>query len=92
MQPFSTLTGTVKPPDTRGLTQEHVGKHLRVELNGGERMEVLLHELTVCDRPEPCCGITYVLISTNRRDGEKEIGNAYWTGFGEIKDFAELGD
>jgi hypothetical protein len=80
------------PVDTRGLTQQHVGKRLHVELTGGEVLEIRLHELTACAEPEPCCGITYVLISTNRRDGEKEIGNAYWTGFGEIKDFAELGD
>jgi hypothetical protein len=80
------------PVDTRGLTQEHLGKRLRAELNGGEVLELRLHELTVCARPEPCCGITYVLISTNRSDGAKEPSKAYWTGFEEIKKFEVLGD
>jgi hypothetical protein len=80
------------PVDTRGLTQKHVGKRLHVELTGGESLEIRLHELTVCERPEPCCGITYVLISTNRCDGAKEKGAAYWTGFSEIENFEVLGD
>jgi hypothetical protein len=78
--------------DTRGLHQEHVGKRLRVQLTDGEIQEILLHELTVCAKPEPCCGITYILISTNRSVGAKEKGAAYWTGFNEIKDFQVLGD
>ena len=80
------------PVDTRGLNQGHVGKRLRVHLTDGEIQEVLLHELTVCAKPEPCCGITYILVSTNRSEGAKEKGAAYWTGFNEIKDFQVLGD
>jgi len=58
--------GLPMPVDTRGLNQGHVGKRMRVELADGELLEIRLHELTVCAKPEPCCGITYVLISTNR--------------------------
>jgi hypothetical protein len=78
--------------DTRGLNPAHIGKRLQVELTRGEVMEIRLHELTVCAKPEPCCGITYVLLSTNRSDEAREKGSAYWTGFGEIKDFQVLGD
>jgi hypothetical protein len=46
------------PVDTRGLTQQPVGKRLRVELAGGEVLEIQLQELTVGPEPEPCCGIT----------------------------------
>jgi hypothetical protein len=80
------------PVDTRGLSQEHVGKRMHVELANGESLEILLHELTVCATLEPCCGITYVLISTNRSDGKRENGSAYWTAFGEIEKFQVLGD
>jgi len=80
------------PVDTRGLRQEHVGKRLRVELADGEIDEVNLLELTVCPEPEPCCGITYILISTNRSDGKRDKGAAYWTAFGEIEKFQVLGD
>jgi hypothetical protein len=78
--------------NTRGLNQEHVGKRMRVELAGGEALEICLHELTVCAEPEPCCGVTYVLLSTNRAGGKKDIGSAYWTAFGEIEKFEVLGD
>jgi hypothetical protein len=78
--------------DTRGLNQGHVGKRMRVELADGESLEIRLHELTVCAKPEPCCGITYVLISTNRCDGKRDQGAAYWTAFGEIEKFQVLGD
>ena len=78
--------------DTRGLNQRHVGKRMRVELADGELLEIRLYELTVCAKPEPCCGITYILISTNRGAGAKEKGAAYWTGFGEIQKFEVLGD
>ena len=78
--------------DTRGLHQEHVGKRMCVELAGGESLEILLHELTVCERLEPCYGITYTLISTNRPDGKRNKGAAYWTAFGEIEKFEVLGD
>ena len=80
------------PVDTRGLNQGHVSKRMRVELAGGESLEIRLHELTVCAEPEPCCGITYVLISTNRSDGKRDKGAAYWAAFGEIEKFEVLGD
>jgi len=80
------------PVDTRGLNLDHVGKRMRVELADGEWLEIRLHELTVCARPEPCCGITYILISTNRSDGKRDKGAAYWTPFGEIERFQVLGD
>jgi hypothetical protein len=80
------------PVDTRGLQQEHVGKRMRVALADGELLEIRLHELTVCAKLEPCCGITYILISSNRSDGKRENGAAYWTAFGEIEKFQVLGD
>ena len=80
------------PIDTRGLREEHVGKQLRVELTGGEVDEIRLLELTTCEPPEPCCGITYTLLSINRRDASKEQGGTYWTAFGEIENFEVLGD
>ena len=80
------------PVDTRGLTQDHLGKRIRVELADGESLEIRLHELTVCAKPEPCCGITYILLSSNRSDGKRESGAAYWTPFREIEKFKVLGD
>ena len=80
------------PVDTHGLNSSHIGKRLQVSLARGESMEILLHELTVCKEPEPCCGITYILLSTNRPESGKENGSAYWTGFKEIRDFQVLGD
>jgi hypothetical protein len=79
------------PVDTRGLRQEHIGKRLRVELAGGEINEVDLLELTICDPPEPCCGITYRLLASNRGDGPKENGEVYWTAFADIETFQSLG-
>jgi hypothetical protein len=79
------------PVDTHGLHQEHVGKRMRLELSGGEIAEINLLELTICPEPEPCCGITYRLHSTNRH-GTKESGEVYWTPFREIKNFQVLGD
>ena len=84
--------GLPMPVDTRGFNQEHLGKRMRVELADGELLEIRLHELTVCAKPELCCGITYVLISTNRSDGTRDQGAAYWTAFGEIEKFQVLGD
>ena len=78
--------------DTKGLRQEHVGKRLRVELTSGEVDEIKLLELTICNPPEPCCGITYTLLSTNRSHASKEQGGTYWTAFREIKNFRVLGD
>jgi hypothetical protein len=80
------------PVDTRGLNPGHVGKRMRVELADGESLEVRLHELTVCAEPEPCCGITYVLLSSSHSGGKRDIGSAYWTAFGEIEKFEVLGD
>jgi hypothetical protein len=80
------------PVDTRGLNQGHVGKRMQVELANGEVLEIRLHDLTVCAMPEPCCGLTYVLISANCSDGNREEGAAYWTAFGDIKKFQVLGD
>jgi hypothetical protein len=78
--------------DTRGLHQGHVGKRMCVELADGESLEILLHELTVCAMLEPCGGITYTLISTNRSGGTRDKRAAYWTAFGEIEKFQVLGD
>jgi hypothetical protein len=80
------------PVDTRGLNQTHVGKRMQVALADGELLEIRLHELTVCAKPEPCCGITYILISTNRSGGKREQGAAYWNVFAEIEKFQVLGD
>jgi hypothetical protein len=92
MQPSHNHVGMDIPVDTRGLNHGHVGKRIRVELADGEMLAIRLHELTVCAKPEPCCGITYVLISTNRSDGKRDKGAAYWTAFGEIEKFQVLGD
>jgi hypothetical protein len=80
------------PVDSRGLNSSHIGKRLQVSLARGESMEIRLHELTVCAEPEPCCGITYILLSPNRPEDGRETGSAYWTGFEEIRDFQVLGD
>jgi len=78
--------------DTRGFNQGHLGKRMCVELADGEALEILLHELTVCASLEPCCGITYTVISTNRPDGKRNKGAVYWTAFGEIEKFEVSGD
>lgn len=78
--------------DTRGIRPEHVGKHLHVKLATGEALDIALLELTVCETPEPCCGITYDLISTNSPAGLKQPGGTYWTGFSEITNFEVRGD
>jgi hypothetical protein len=80
------------PINTRGLRQEHVGKHLRLELAGGEVDEIKLLDVTVCEPPEPCCAIIYTMLSTNRPDGSKEQGGTYSTAFGQIENFREIGD
>jgi hypothetical protein len=92
MEPFNTHTGMNMPVDTHGLNEGHVGKRMRVELADGESLDIRLHELTVCEKLEPCCGITYVLISANRSDGNRDKGAGYWTAFGEIEKFEVLGD
>ena len=78
--------------DTKGLRQEHVGKRLRIELTGGEVDEISLLDVTACDPPQPCCGIMYTVLFTNRPAGTKTQGATYWTAFGEIEDFRVLGD
>jgi len=80
------------PVDTHGLSSSHIEKRLRVGLTRGESMEIRLHELTVCEKPEPCCGITYILLSTNRPESGRENGSVHWTGFEEIRNFQLLGD
>ena len=80
------------PMDTHGLRQEHVGKHLRLELASGEVDEIKLLDVTVCDPPQPCCGIVYTVLTTNRPRTSKAQGGTYWTAFGEIVDFRVLGD
>ena len=78
--------------DTKGLRQEHVGKRLRIELSSGEVDEIKLLDITACDPPQPCCGIMYTVLSTNRSEGGKAQGETYWTAFGEIDNFRVLGD
>ena len=78
--------------DTKGFHQEHVGKHLRIELSSGEVDEIKLLDVTACDPPQPCCGIMYTVLSTNRSEGGKAQGETYWTAFGEIDNFRVLGD
>ena len=60
------------PVDTRELRQEHLGKRRCVELAGGEVDEIELLELTICELPEPSCGIT--LLSTHRTGASEEPG------------------
>ncbi len=78
--------------DTRGFHERHIGKDLRIELASGEVERIHLLELTVCEKPEPCCGITYTLLSTTDGGGAKKEGQVYWTGFGDIKNFEVLGE
>jgi len=77
------------PVDTHGLRQEHVGKRLRVTFADGRTEEIKILDLTVCDEPEPCCGIVYDVIA---RDGTRTVGATYWMGFGDIREFRVLGD
>jgi hypothetical protein len=77
--------------DTHGLAPAHVGRRLRIELAGGEVDEIEMLELTVCEQPEPCCGITYRLLATNRND-VKKTSEVYWTRFEDIREFQVLGD
>jgi hypothetical protein len=78
--------------DTKGLRQEHVGKRLRIALTTGEVDEIKLLDVTACDPPQPCCGIMYTVLSTNRPGAHKTQGATYWTAFGEIENFRVLGD
>ena len=77
--------------DTKGLHQDHVGKHLRIELSSGEMNEIKLLDITACDPPQPCCGIMYTVLSTNQLASNKTQGGTYWTAFGEIETFRVLG-
>ena len=56
---------------TRGLTENHLGNRLRVQLATGDVEEVDALELTVCDPPEPCCGLTWP-------SEAKAEGSVYW--------------
>jgi hypothetical protein len=78
--------------DTKGLHHDHVGKRLRIELISGEMDEIKLLDVTACDPPQPCCGIMYTVLSTNRDDGSRTQGGTYWTAFNEIDNFRVLGD
>ena len=78
--------------DTKGLHQDHVGKRLRIDLTSGEVDEIKLLDVTACDPPQPCCGIMYTVLSTNRSEVGKTQGGTYWTAFGEIDNFRVLGD
>ena len=78
--------------DTKGLSHEHVGKRLRVELTSGEIDEISLLDVTACDPPQPCCGIMYTVLSTNRPAASKTQGGTYWTAFGDIETFSVLRD
>ena len=78
--------------DTKGFGREHVGQRLRVALTSGEVDEIKLLDVTVCDPPQPCCGIVYTVLTTNRPRAGKEQGGTYWTAFGEIEKFQVLGD
>ena len=78
--------------DTRGLTENHLGKRLLVQLATGELEEVIALELTVCDPPEPCCGLTYRMVHASRPSEAKAEGSVYWVVFDQIENFQELGD
>jgi len=78
--------------DTKGLHQEQVGKRLRIKLTNGEVDEIKLLDVTACDPPQPCCGIVYTVLSTNRSASSKTQGGTNWTAFDEIETFQVLGD
>lgn len=78
--------------DTRGLSECHLGKHLRIQLTSGEVEDVVALELAVCDPPEPCCGLTYRLIRASEGSTSKTEGSVYWTGFNTIETFRIIGD
>ena len=73
--------------DTRGFTQKHVGQCLSVKLKDGETIRIQLLELTVCDPPEPCCGITYRLLSAESAKDSRQIGEVYWTAYSDVHEF-----
>lgn len=75
------------PIDTRGFGEEHVGQRLSVRLNDGATIGIQLLELTVCDPPEPCCGITYRILSADRTSASRQIGEVYWTSFRDVREF-----
>ena len=75
------------PLGTHGFTEKHVGQQLFIKLNDGETIGVRLLELTVCDPPEPCCGITYRLLSAERESSSRQIGEVYWTSFSDVREF-----
>ena len=78
--------------DTRGLSEYHLGRQLRLHLSTGEVEDVVVLELTICDSPEPCCGLTYRLIRASQHRAAKVDGSVYWTGFSNIDVFRVIGD
>jgi hypothetical protein len=74
------------------LRDYHLGKRLRMQLSTGEVEDVVALELTVCDPPEPCCGLTYRLIRASEDSTSKTEGSVYWTGFSNIENFRIIGD
>ena len=77
------------PVDTHGLKHEHVGKRLRVTFADGRTEEIKVLDVTVCDEPEPCCGIVYDVIAA---DGVRNAGATCWAGFDDVQNFQVLGD
>ena len=75
------------PIDTRGFAEKHIGHRLSVKLSDCETIGIQLLELTVCDPPEPCCGITYRLLSTERTKDSRQLGEVYWTAFSDVREF-----
>ena len=77
------------PVDTHGLRQEHVGKRLSVTFVDGRREEIKVLDVTICDEPEPCCGIIYDRIAA---EGARKPRETHWAAFDDIKNFQVLGD
>ena len=77
------------PVDTHGLRQEHVGKRLSVNFVDGRTEEIKVLDVTICDEPEPCCGIIYDRIAAN---GTPKPRETYWAAFDDIRNFQVLGD
>jgi len=78
--------------DTRGLTEDYMGKALRLQRSGGEVEEMIALELTVCDPPEACCGLTYRLLHTSKPGAAKVPGSVYWVAFDQIANFKTVGE
>ncbi len=68
------------------LTREFHNKRLRIEFVDGEVAEVTVLMVSECDEHEDCRGITYDLISTNRKSLIK-ARSTYWAELKCIKNF-----